>query len=119
GDKRQAARRLMSRLWATRNGCLSMQVLQEFYVNITQKVAEPLLNEDAAAVIEDLSAWTLHCPQIDDLARAIRLQQQARLSFWDAMVVTSAVRLGCVTLWSEDLSHGRVVGGVQIMNPFA
>lgn len=48
---------------------------------------------------------------------AIALHQQAKLSFWDAMVVHAAAESGCDVLWSEDLKDRQVLRGVQIRNP--
>ncbi len=116
--KHERAKVLLADLWAQGQGCLSIQVLQEFYVNITAKVRRPLDPETARQRVEDLGFWTIHSPTPDDVVAAIRLQQSARLSFWDAMVVVSAQRLECPTLWSEDLQPGQIILGVTITNPF-
>ena len=118
GEKRTRARELLQSLWQSEAGCLSIQVLQEFYVNVTQKVAKPLVPEMAAQIIADLSVWQLHCPGMEDVLDAIRLQSRYAVSFWDAMILASAVQLGCATLWSEDLNHGQDYEGVTILNPF-
>ena len=118
GSKHEQARTLMHELWDTRAGCLSIQVLQEFYVNITRKVAQPLAPEAAAEIITDLSAWSIHRPDVSDLLEAIRLQTRLQLSFWDAMIIASANRLGCHTVWSEDLNAGQTYGDTVVKNPF-
>jgi len=94
-------------------------VLQEFYVNVTRKVAHPLSSESAARIIADLSVRQIHRPDTNDVLEAISLQGRLQLSFWDAMILTSARRLGCEIAWSEDLSHGQVYEGVEVRNPFA
>lgn len=118
GYKHERAKSLLRDLWQERDGGLSIQVLQEFYVNVTRKVARPMSPEAAAEIIADLATWPVHRPDVSDVLEAIRLQTQLQLSFWDAMILTSARRLGCETLWSEDLSHGQVYEGVQVQNPF-
>ena len=118
GEKNVRARDLLGELWQSRAGCLSIQVLQEFYVTVTQKVAEPLTPHVAAEIIADLSAWQVHCPGVDDVLDAIRLQDRYQISFWDAMIVASAIHLGCERLWSEDLNPGQVYGTVTVANPF-
>ena len=118
GAKHQRAKDLLQNLWQHGNGCLSIQVLQEFYVNITRKVAHPLTAEEATNLIEALSVWTVHQPDVDDILAAIRLQTRFQLSFWDAMVVTSAIKLGCAALWSEDLSNGQTYASLRVVNPF-
>lgn len=118
GAKHDRARALLQALWQERAGSLSIQVLQEFYVNVTRKVAMPMTPEAAAAIIGELAAWPVHRPDVNDVLEAIRLQTSRQLSFWDAMILTSARRLGCATLWSEDMSHGQQYEGVTVINPF-
>ena len=69
--------------------------------------------------IRELCAWPVFAPTTDDVPAAIALHQQAKLSFWDAMVVHAAAESGCDVLWTEDLKDGQVLRGVQIRNPFA
>jgi predicted nucleic acid-binding protein len=118
GQKHARAQQLIRDLWQSGEGCLSIQVLQEFYVNVTQKVAKPLPAEAAAQIIADLSVWEVHCPRVEDLLDAIHLQERYRISFWDAMIVASAVQLGCQVLWSEDLNPGQAYDQVVVQNPF-
>ena len=117
GEKHRRAKELLAKLWITGEGCLSVQVLQEFYVNITRKVKQPLSAEVARRLVEDLATWLVHSPTADDVVEAIRLHQSAQLSFWDAMILVSAARLHCHTLWSEDLSTGRLIEGVTVRSP--
>jgi len=112
------ARDLLQELWESGDGCLSIQVLQEFYVNVTRKVAKPLTPEIAAQIVADLSVWRVHRPGVQDVLDAVRLQGRYRISFWDAMIVSSAIQLGCQTLWSEDLNPGQVYQGVTVRSPF-
>ena len=118
GHKHTCARDLVRELWGSGQGCLSVQVLQEFYVNVTQKVAKPLAPEVAAQIIADLSVWQVHRPGVEDILDAIRLQGRYQISFWDAMIVTSAIQLGCRTIWSEDLKPGQVYQTATVANPF-
>lgn len=119
GAKHARAKQLLADLWSNGNGCLSIQVLQEFYVIITRKVSRPLDPETARQRVQDLGYWLIHSPTAEDVVEAIRLHQSARLAFWDAMVLTSASKLGCLTVWSEDLNAGQTTAGVTIKNPFA
>jgi predicted nucleic acid-binding protein len=118
GDKHARARELIQELWVSGEGCLSIQVLQEFYVNVTQKVAKPLRPDVAAQIIADLGAWEVHRPGVEDVLDAVRLHNQHQISFWDAMIIVSAIQLGCLTLWSEDLNPGQVYDQVTIASPF-
>jgi predicted nucleic acid-binding protein len=118
GQKHSRAQQLIRDLWQSGEGCLSVQVLQEFYVNVTQKVAKPLPAEVAARIIADLSVWEVHYPGLEDVLDAISLQQRYQTSFWDAMIIASAVQLGCQILWSEDLNPGQVYDRMEVQSPF-
>jgi predicted nucleic acid-binding protein len=118
GEKRDRARSLVNRLWADMRGCISVQVLQEFYVTATQKVQKPLEPDMAAKIVRDLSYWQVHAPVAEDILGAIALQQRRRTSFWDAMILWSAQQLGCSAIWSEDLNEGQSYDGVRVLNPF-
>lgn len=118
GEKNARARALIESLWESRVGCLSVQVLQEFYVNVTQKVPRPLLPDTAAQIISDLSVWQIYRPGAQDVLDAIGMQQTYQLSFWDSMIVVSATQLGCGTLWSEELNPGQTYDQVTVANPF-
>ncbi len=75
-------------------------------------------NMMAAQIIADLSTWDVHAPNPLDVLDAIQIQKRFQLSFWDAMIVASAMNLGCQTLWTEDLDTGQVLDEVTIVNPF-
>lgn len=118
GRKREVAADLISGLWETRMGCASVQVLQELFVNLTRKVPRPLPARDAASLVEDISTWTVHSPGPRDVLSAIELHERMDISFWDAMILTSARSLGCPVLYSEDLNAGQSYDGVLVVNPF-
>jgi predicted nucleic acid-binding protein len=119
GIKRERAQDLVSRLWVQRAGCVSIQVLQELYVNLTRKVPRPLDGVTVSRIVSDLSRWQVHSPEPPDLLVAIEIHQRNRISFWDAMIVRSAVRLGCARIWSEDLNSGQAYEGIVVQNPFS
>ncbi|MGH3200397.1 MAG: PIN domain-containing protein [Streptosporangiaceae bacterium] len=118
GDKHSRARALVEELWDTREGCVSVQVLQEFFVTTTRKIPKPLNAQAAARIIDDLVHWHVHAPAAIDVLAAIDIHQRTGASFWDAMIVRSAKELGCQTLHSEDLNPGQAYEGVQVHNPF-
>lgn len=119
GQKREAAHALLERLWDSNTGCVSIQVLQEFFVAITKKVAKPLPLEEATAHIREFAAWRVFSPAAHDVLAAIDLHRQARIGFWDAMIVLAAAESGCDVLWTEDLDDGQLLRGVRIRNPFS
>lgn len=119
GARREVARELIERLWEERSGRLSVQVLQEFFVNVTRKLASPLDAGQAREVISDFSYWPVHRPGASDVLGAIAIHRYTGISFWDAMIVTSAASQHCEVLYSEDLNEGQAYDGVQIVNPFS
>ena len=118
-DKHSSAKKLLERLWEQQNGCISVQVLQEFFVNATRKLKKPLTRIEARAVLEDYSLWIIHVPSAAEVIMATTLMDTTSISFWDAMMVTSALELDCRVVWSEDLNAGQKINGLEIHNPFA
>jgi predicted nucleic acid-binding protein len=118
GPKAARARDLLASLWKSGEGCLSVQVLQEFYVTVTRRLRRPLTHEAALELVEDFSRWTLHTPAREDLLSAIQISHRHRLSLWDALIIRSASRLGCRILWTEDLKNGETYEGIRARNPF-
>ena len=116
--KHTAAAQLLEKLWEAGTGCTSVQVLQEFFVTVTRKVAQPLFIDAATDRVRELTAWRVFAPTANDVLSAIALHKQAKVSFWDAMVVHAAVELGCDLLWTEDLKDRQLIRGVRIRNPF-
>ena len=116
--KHEIARDLVLGLWDDREGVLSVQVLQEFYVNVTRKLKKPLSNAKALGIVEEYLTWTIVENTGALLTSAIRLQTKAQLSFSDAMVVQAAIAGDCARLYSEDLNHGQKFGSLEVVNPF-
>ena len=75
GDKHSRARALVEELWDTRQGCLSVQVLQEFFVTTTRKIPKPLEAPAAAQIIDDLAHWHVHAPADTDVRAAIDIRR--------------------------------------------
>ena len=118
GAKREQAMRLMNRLWETRTGILSVQVLQELFVTLTRKVAQPLPLSQARQLVSDLATWPVLAPDSADVLEAIDGTARWQISFWDAMLVTAARKAGANLIWSEDLNDGQQYDGVTVRNPF-
>lgn len=118
GPKQEVASALVDRLWRERRGALSVQVLQEFYVNATRKITKTMGPDVAVDRLKSLARWRVHSPLPDDVIAAAALSGRHRLSFWDAMIVRSATELRCDTLWTEDLNDGQVIEGIRVTNPF-
>ena len=118
-DKQRTVRHLMDVHGSSGEIILSTQVLQEFYVTVTRKLGTPLKPETALEATRKLA--TLPTIQVDTemVLAAIALSQATKFSFWDALVIESALKGDADKLLSEDLQHGRIVHGMRIENPFA
>jgi predicted nucleic acid-binding protein len=108
----------MAALWEGRRGRLSIQVLQEYYVNVTRKLKPGLPAEEARKDVRDLMAWKPESTDAPLLEAAWDLTDRYEFSWWDAQIVAAAKRGGCGILLSEDLQDGLDVGGLRIVNPF-
>jgi predicted nucleic acid-binding protein len=117
--KKHVARRLLTELMDQDRLRVSTQVLQELFVMLTRKVARPCTSDEALAVLEDLAAWPLMAVDYAAIRAAVGLADQAKVSFWDALVVVAAARTGAAVLYTEDLNHGQEILGVRVSNPFA
>jgi predicted nucleic acid-binding protein len=116
-EKHSIARRLVTELLRTRTGVLSPQVLQEFYVNVTRKIAKPLTKRAAREIVEDFRVWCIDTTAAE-VATAFRIEDEARISFWDALICASALKAGAEVILSEDRNAGQKVAGIRIENPF-
>jgi predicted nucleic acid-binding protein len=118
GRKRDVAQALLRDLWFARTGVLSVQVLHEFYVNVTRKIRTPVSKAEARAVVGTYIAWCVQ-PETGDVDGAFRIEDEAGISFWDALIVATAARSGATRVLSEDLNPGQIISGVTMVNPFA
>jgi predicted nucleic acid-binding protein len=117
GRKRDVAKELLRDLWLARAGVLSTQVLHEFYVNVTHKIRTPLAKAEARHVVRTYMPWCLE-PETSDVDDAFRIEDEAGISFWDALIIAAAARGGATRVLSEDLNSGQIISGVRMVNPF-
>lgn len=117
-EKQARAHALLKQLWQQRTGRVSAQVLHEFYVVATRKLATPIPRTLARAEVRQLSLWQPipSSPALRDAAWDI--EDRFGLSWWDALIVAAAQAAGCQTLLTEDLQDGLDLDGLQVRNPF-
>jgi predicted nucleic acid-binding protein len=113
-NKREVALVLIER----EDFAISAQVLQEFFVTVTRKFAEPLSSLQAMEWIEQWDAFP--CIDIDAalVKIAVEISERYRISYWDGAVIAAAQKAGAEIVYSEDLNDGQVYGSVQVINPF-
>ena len=117
---RDVAKARIAREWiACEDWGVSVQVLQEFYVNAV-RTPHDLGHDDALAMIEEIAdSRPVAVIDLPLMRHALQLKSRYRIAYWDAAVIAGARRLGASVLVSEDLSHGQDYGGVRVLNPFA
>ena len=115
-EKQQRATVLLEDYRRRRAAVISLQVLQEYYATITRKFGVDV--EHAQRKVELLAHGNVVRFEARDVIAAIELHRLTRISFWDAMIVHAARLAGASVLYTEDLQHGAVLGGVPVANPF-
>jgi len=115
--KHRKANHTLRELWSEDSGALSVQVLQEFYWNVTRKIRKPLARREARDVVDEYAIWC-GTTSAQEIKSALHIESQAQISFWDALIIASAIQCGATRILSEDLNHGQTIAGVEIVNPF-
>jgi predicted nucleic acid-binding protein len=118
GKKHEIAKNVLRSLLAERTGVLSAQVLQEFYVNVTRKIRTPLPREEARKVVASYAVWCTEATTVEDVLTASKTEEDAKISFWDALIITLAAKTGATRLLSEDLNDEQSIAGATVVNPF-
>lgn len=117
-EKQRRAAEWMARLWESRAGRLSTQVLHEYYVTVTAKLDPGLTAEEAREDVLALAAWHPVGTTLGLTEAAWDIQDRWGFSFWDALIVAGARADGCDILLTEDLSHGQELDGLRVASPF-
>jgi predicted nucleic acid-binding protein len=118
GEKHECAKALVERLWETRSGIVSTQVLQELAVNLRRKARTPLDAKATREIVSDYLTWQVVVNGGDSILEALDLETRYQVSFWDALVIQAANACDADVLYSEDLSDGQRYGTVRVKNPF-
>jgi predicted nucleic acid-binding protein len=116
-DKQRRALDLVADCRRRRNGVVSTQILQEYFVTATRKMG--IAADVARRKIEVFGRLHLVTVGIEEILGAIDLHRLHGIAFWDALVVRAALASGCVRLYSEDFQAGRRFNGLEVINPFA
>jgi predicted nucleic acid-binding protein len=118
GEKHEKAVKIMEGLWDSGHGIISSQVLQEFFVNVTRKIANPLDVITAKEIVKDFLKWKIVIIDGEIILEAIDIYSKYKYSFWDSMIIASAIEGGARAILSEDLSDMQLIKGLTIKNPF-
>lgn len=119
GAKHQRARTLVEELWSSGQGALSTQVLQELCVNLRRKTDPQLAADEVRRLLQDYLSWEVVVNTGESVMEALEIEQRYRISFWDALILQSALLSGASIVYSEDLAAGQKYGAIRVVNPFA
>lgn len=119
-DRRERVKRdIAVALLEGRDNALSVQVLQEFYVQATRPTrADALPHDIAVGLMHTWMRFPIQDITIAVMSAALEIKARFGLSYWDAAIMAAAQALGCTEVVSEDMSHGQKIEGVVITNPF-
>jgi predicted nucleic acid-binding protein len=116
GSKHRIAKQRVKSLWERDfPPAVSVQVLQEAYVNFTRK---GMAANEARKFVADYLQWDVIVNDTALLLDGLGLSQRWRVSLWDALILAAAKRAKASIIWSEDLNAGQDYGGVVVVNPF-
>lgn len=118
GERHAAAAEILKDLWHTGRGVISTQVLQEFFVTVTRKIEKPLDSATARMIVKDLLKWKTIIVRGQTILDAVDLYDEYNYSYWDSVIIASALEGGAGTLLSEDLANKHKIKGLVIRNPF-
>lgn len=117
-DREQTKRQRVLEIIESEDFAISAQVLQEFYVTVTRKLAEPLTPEQALVWIEEFENFPCVTIEASLVKIAIEISVRYQTSYWDGAIIAAAESISIPRLYSEDLNHGQWYGGVEVLNPF-
>jgi len=117
-EKQASAASWLNALWLARAGRTSFQVLNEYYVTVTQRLKPGLDRKSARADVRNLMAWQPTNLDRAVIERAWGIQDRYGFSWWDTLIISAAQKADCSYLLTEDLQHEQRIDGVTLVNPF-
>lgn len=116
--KKKKALQIIEDLWESSRGVLSLQVLKEFFVTVTEKLPNRMDFRDAKRIVTDLLSWNIFYETRSSLDKTFEIIHRYHFSLWDANILSAAILSDCHKVYSEDLQHNQTIAGIQIINPF-
>jgi len=118
GLKHDVALSIIEKIWEEETGIISTQVIQEFYVNVTRKIPNPITPVQARGIIFNYFSWQVEAVEPHTILSASEIEEKYVLSFWDSLIIAAASRSKAGKILTEDLNHGQTIESVLIENPF-
>lgn len=118
--KRNISRDLIKRALKDQVGCISSQVIQEFINVATKKFNPPLSIQDCSKYLNSVLAQLVEIySSVELYHKALEIFERWKYSFYDSLIITTALQTDCTILYSEDFQHGQKIQSLTIVNPFA
>ena len=119
GPKHASALSLLKGVVQSGAAIISTQVLQEPVICLRRKVARPLENKEIRKIVPELlDEWDVFVNNSKSVSHSLEIEDRYKTSFWDALILYVAQESAAQTLYTEDLNHGQMYGGVRVINPF-
>ena len=118
GVKHEKAKEIVENCWHSENCIISTQVLEEFFICLTKKIPTPVDSNTVRQIIRDFLKWRTVAIDGDIILEAIDIHERYKYSFWDSMIISSAIEGGANIIFSEDFSNSQIIKGIVIKNPF-
>ncbi|MDA0321235.1 MAG: PIN domain-containing protein [Verrucomicrobia bacterium] len=115
GTKHEKAKQRLEEAWqGAEPASISVQVLQEFFINLA-RLGVPVAEARSAA--RDYASWRVVENTVSLMESGIDEMARWQTSFWDGLIIAAARHAGATTLWTEDLNEGQDYGGLRVVNP--
>ncbi len=96
---------------------LSVQVLNEICINLIKKA--DYSEEEIRKLINNLqNVYDIYPITVEDSLKASEVRSRFYISYWDSLIIASALNNRCNILYSEDMQHNQIIEGLKIINPF-
>ena len=116
GEKHRIAKEKVRSLWhRSFMPSISIQVLQEFYVNLVKKRVPA---SDARETVASYLEWDVIDNDRSLLLEGMRMKEKWKISYWDSLILAAARKASAAEVWSEDLNPGQKYEGMVVVNPF-
>jgi predicted nucleic acid-binding protein len=116
--KQEIARNLIKNTLTDHRAVISVQVLSEFWVTVTQKIKNPLPESVAEKELELFELMDIIDIRLSVFQDALKMKKLFSLSFWDSLILSAADSANCKIVYSEDMQNGQIISNMRIVNPF-
>jgi predicted nucleic acid-binding protein len=117
-NKRQISKELIGNFFNDDSIIISTQVVQEFCSVALTKMDNRISIETLEKFIRTFPESKIEIINRGTISSALKIKNKYNYSFWDSLIISSAINAGCSIIYSEDMSHGHGIGELKIVNPY-